>query len=187
MKPIMNLGFTRDDAVMILYQLKKGVTCRNILTELMYMIMTNNKGYFWTWPFNFNSLQDTPRSVYPRVQNQNLDKAKTYACKFHSLQRLFWKTKETNLILLVSHESMHHSPRVAFFLYYSYFTGSRLLYLKVTRKGYFHDLGGCWGEEEWGGVYKERIWSAHPNPIRAEIEKNYPSFGWITNDHSQTP
>ena len=32
---------------------EKGVKCRKILRELMYMIMTNNKGYFWTWPFNF--------------------------------------------------------------------------------------------------------------------------------------
>ena len=45
------------------------------------------------------------------------------------------------------------SPRVVFILYYSYLKPSRLLYLKVTGKGYFHDLGGRRNEE----VYKERI------------------------------
>ena len=65
---------------------------------------------FLNLAFQLYLLQDTPKSVYPRVQNQNFDKAKakTYACKFHSLQRWLWKTKETNLILLFSHEIMYH-------------------------------------------------------------------------------
>lgn len=103
---------------------EKGVKCRNILRELMYMIMTN-KGYFWTWPFNFNLLQDTSKSVYPRDQNQNLDKAKA---KNKGLQiPLFTKTileNEGDQSYFAGFSQMYASPRVAFILYYSYFKGS---------------------------------------------------------------
>ena len=56
------------------------------------------------------------------------------------------------------------SPRVAFILHYWYFKGSWLLYLKVTGKEYFHDLGGCWGNKEWGSVKGMNLISAtEPN------------------------
>lgn len=88
---------------------EKGGKCRNILRELMYMIMTN-KGYFWTWPFNFICYKTRPNpfTIQTKIRILTKQKQRHAPAKFRSLQRWFWKTKETSLILPASHESMYH-------------------------------------------------------------------------------
>ena len=54
---------------------EKGGKCRNILRELMYMIMTN-KGYFWTWPFNFICYKTRPNPFTIEAKIRILTKQK---------------------------------------------------------------------------------------------------------------
>lgn len=185
----MNLGFTRDDAVMILYQLKRGESAETSLESLCT----------WSWPIKDVSelgLSTLFATRHAQIRLPSSPKSEFWQSKSKNIRLqipLFTKMileNEGDQSYFAVLSRKYVSLRVVFILYYSYLKGSQLLYLKVTGKGYFHDLGGSWGKEEWGGVWG-RIWLVHPNPIRAtdplKLKKNYPSFGWITNDHDQTP
>lgn len=133
---------------------------------------------FLNLAFQLYLLQDTHKSVYPWVQNQNLDKAKTYACKIRSSQRWFWKTKETNPILLVSHESIHHlAPPLSSIIHI--LKGVSTSIWSWQGKDIFMTWVGAGGRRN-EEVCKERIWSMHPNPIRATdpMKLKKLSFDW---------
>ena len=77
---------------------EKGGKCRNILRELMYMIMTN-KGYFWTWPFNFICYKTrlNPFTIQTKIRILTKQKQKhapansaLYKDDFGKRRRLVW-------------------------------------------------------------------------------------------------
>ena len=142
---------------------EKGGKCRNILRELMYMIMTN-KGYFWTWPFNFICYKTRPNPFTIQTKIRILTKqSKNTRLQIPLFTKMILEN-EGDQSYFAGFSRKYVSPRVAFILHYWYFKGSWLLYLKVTGKEYFHDLGGCWGNEEWGSVKGMNLISAtEPN------------------------
>ena len=147
----------------IFIPVEKGGKCRNILRELMYMSMTN-KGYFWTWPFNFICYKTRPNPFTIQTKIRILTKqSKNTRLQIPLFTKMILEN-EGDQSYFAGFSRKYVSPRVAFILHYWYFKGSWLLYLKVTGKEYFHDLGGCWGNEEWGSVKGMNLISAtEPN------------------------
>lgn len=166
---------------------EKGVKCRNILRELMYMIMTNNKGYFWTWPFKFIcykirpnpfTLESKIRILTKQTQKHTLANSTVYKDDFGKQRRpiLFcWFLTKVCINHLASPlSSIIHIPL---------FEGDK--------ERIFSWPGWVLGE---GGM-RRCIRKEFDQCIRTQLglptlwswQKNYPSFGWITNDHSQTP
>ena len=163
MKPTMNLSFTRDDTVKILYQLKKGESAETSLES----VCTSS------WPIKDISelgLSTLFATRHAQIRLPSRPKSESWQSKSkntHLQIPLFTKMileNEGDQSYFAGFSRKYVSPRVAFILHYWYFKGSWLLYLKVTGKEYFHDLGGCWGNEEWGSVKGMNLISAtEPN------------------------
>ena len=186
----MNLGFTRDDAIKILYQLKKGESAETSLESLCT----------WSWPIKDISelgLSTLFATRHAQIRLPSRPKSESWQSKSKDTRLqipLFTKMileTEGDQSYFDGFSRKYVSPRVAFILYYWYFKGSLAPLFEGDGERIFSWPG--WVLGEWGMRKCKRNEFDQCNrtqlglPTLWNWKKNYPSFGWITNVHSQTP